>query len=60
MAPVPQQLSHVVHALLLLLFWRADRAGAFEMVAFDSAIRRDIDCRAREYSTNSLSPLLPS
>lgn len=27
----------VVHALSLLWFWRADRAGAFEMVAFESA-----------------------
>jgi hypothetical protein len=27
----------VIHAALLLWFWRADRAGAFEMPAFDTA-----------------------
>ena len=35
--PLLSGATAVVHALLLLLFWRADRAGAFEMVAFDSA-----------------------
>lgn len=34
--PILSGATAVVHALLLLLFWRADRAGAFEMVAFDS------------------------
>jgi hypothetical protein len=29
-----------LHALGLLLFWRADRRGEFEMVAFDSAARQ--------------------
>jgi tetratricopeptide (TPR) repeat protein len=35
--PVLSGATLIVHAALLLLFWRADRAGAFEMVAFDSA-----------------------
>jgi len=34
--PVLSGATLIVHAALLLLFWRADRAGAFEMVAFDS------------------------
>lgn len=34
--PILCAATAVVHALLLLLFWRADRAGAFEMIAFDS------------------------
>jgi hypothetical protein len=34
--PVLSAVTAVVHAASLFLFWRADRAGAFEMVAFDS------------------------
>ncbi len=34
--PVLSAATGVVHALALLWFWRADRAGAFEMVAFES------------------------
>lgn len=34
--PVLSAATAAVHALLLLLFWRADRRGAFEMVAFES------------------------
>lgn len=35
--PLLSGATAAVHVLLLLLFWRADRTGAFEMVAFDSA-----------------------
>lgn len=35
--PILSGVTLILHAGLLLLFWRADRAGAFEMVAFDSA-----------------------
>lgn len=34
--PILSAATAVVHALALFLFWRADRAGQFEMVAFDS------------------------
>src|SRR5690606_35106961 len=34
--PVLSGITAAIHALLLFLFWRADRAGAFEMIAFDS------------------------
>lgn len=34
--PVISAVTLVVHAAALLLFWRADRAGWFEMAAFDS------------------------
>lgn len=34
--PVLSGVAAAVHAALLLWFWRADRAGRFEMVAFDS------------------------
>lgn len=34
--PLLSAVAATVHALLLLLFWRADRAGFFDMVAFDS------------------------
>lgn len=35
--PILSGATLIVHGLLLLLFWRADRAGTFEMTAFDSA-----------------------
>ena len=35
--PVLSGVTLAIHAVLLLLFWRADRAGAFEMTAFESA-----------------------
>jgi tetratricopeptide (TPR) repeat protein len=34
--PILSTATAVIHGLALLLFWRADRAGRFEMVAFDS------------------------
>ena len=34
--PILSAATAVAHALSLLLFWRADRAGSFEMIAFDS------------------------
>jgi hypothetical protein len=34
--PLLSGITAAVHALALVWFWRADRAGAFEMVAFDS------------------------
>jgi hypothetical protein len=34
--PILSAATAAVHALALLLFWRADRAGQFEMVAFNS------------------------
>lgn len=35
--PLLSAATAVVHAAALLLFWRVDRAGGFEMVAFESA-----------------------
>ncbi len=35
--PILSGVTLIIHGLVLLLFWRADRAGAFEMTAFDSA-----------------------
>lgn len=34
--PILSAATAVVHAVLLFLFWRTDRAGAFEMAAFNS------------------------
>jgi tetratricopeptide (TPR) repeat protein len=34
--PVISVVTAVIHAVALLLFWRADRSGKFEMVAFNS------------------------
>lgn len=38
--PVLSGLTAATHALLLLLFWMADRRGSFEMVAFESAAQQ--------------------
>ncbi len=34
--PILSGITAALHALLLLLFWRADRRGAFELVAFET------------------------
>lgn len=40
--PFLSVIAAVVHAVLLILFWIADRRGAFEMVAFESAAAQEV------------------
>jgi hypothetical protein len=48
--PLLSGVTAAVHAGLLLWFWRADRAGAFEMPAFDSAAEQ------QRYATLNATP----